>query len=446
MARILNITIGIRSHLNAHLAFIERVREFGYECTLCSPSRQIEIEATAVNVPFKHLRPAKGKWKPAPYLPGFAVGAAAKQYAKKRADAVMSGLGLREVLRDDAYELVIADAEMHEHVLEACLFGVPTATLDTHLSVKRRPNNPILSDSFIPSDQRWSRIRCWWGWEKSLLRRSFARLARRLIGNSLDEYSVMQRQAEKHGEDLATLVDMRQWPIYSFPQLPCLRLTVPGMDFPPPVDDPRHLYIGPMIRQAQSRQEDDGLLADINRFLAARPSGDPIILMSFGSIVSVPMRIRSAIKAVESRPVTLLLAIGEAHESGRIEPIPDNVYVARWLPIAHLLPSADVAICHGGAATVHECVDAGVPMLVYSTGSLDGDGNSARVAGLGLGVQGKESDSANDMWLRIENLLHDKKFRSRCTAMRQQFEVYGESGRIESALMQCITLPTSTRA
>lgn len=443
MARILNITIGIRSHLNAHLAFIERALELGHECVLCSPSRKIEVEALAASVPFKHLTPAKGKWKPAPYLRGLAVSSAAKLYAKRRADAIMSGLGLREVLQNDKFELVIADAEMHEHILEAYLSGVPTATLDTHLSVQRRPNNPILSDLFVPSDKRLSRVRCWWGWEKSLLRRSIARFARRLLGSGLDEYSVMQRLAERNHQNLAKLVDMRQWPICSFPQLPCLRLTIPEMDFPPAVTNPRHLYIGPMIRPARSRQEDDSLLADIDRFLAARPVDEPRVLVSFGSIVNVPERIATAIKAVESKPVSLLLAIGEARESVGIDTTPDNVFIAKWLPIAHLLPSVNVAICHGGAATIHECIDAGVPMLVYSTGSLDGNGNSARIAGLGLGVQGKNDDSANDMWLHIEYLLQDSKIRSRCAEMRRLFEMYGETSRIEKALSQCIAEPKS---
>ena len=438
MARILNVTNGIRSHLNAHLALIDRVRQLGHECLICSVSRQIKEEAEAAGVPFIHLRPAKGEWNPAPYPSGFGVSSAARQYSQKRADAVLSGLGLREVLRDDSFDLVIIDAEMHEYILEAYLSGTPTATLDTHLSVQRRPNNPILSDQFVPSNGLLSRLRCWWGWEQSLFRRSMARAVRRLLGSGLDVYSVMRRTAESHGQNLSMLVDMRQWPIYAFPQIPCLRLTVPDMDFPPRVDDPKHVFLGPMIRRAGARREDEDLMADIDQFLAARPADAPILLMSFGSIATMPRHLRTAIKAVESRPVTLLMAAGKATESISKEPTPPNVFIAKWLPLAHLLPAAKVAICHGGAATIHECVDAVVPMLIYSTRFLDQDGNSARIAGLGLGIQGQEEDSADDMWRHIAHLLQDPGFGSRCAAVRRQFERYGKSSRIESALRQCV--------
>jgi len=248
----------------------------------------------------------------------------------------------------------------------------------------------------------------------------------------------MRRHAATHGQNLAMLVDMRQWPIYAFPQLPCLRLTVPDMDFPPRVDDLKHIFLGPMIRRAGARQEDADLLADIDQFLAAQPADAPILLMSFGSIVTMPRHLRTAIKAVESRPVTLLVAAGKATESISREPTPPNVFIAKWLPLAHLLPAAKVAICHGGAATIHECIDALVPMLIYSTRSLDGDGNSARIAGLGLGIQGQEEDSADDMWRHIAHLLREPGFRSRCAAVQRQFERLGKSSGIESALRQCV--------
>lgn len=44
--------------------------------------------------------------------------------------------------------------------------------------------------------------------------------------------------------------------------------------------------------------------------------------------------------------------------------LPSNVEVARWLPMAALLPQVHAAVCHGGYATVTEALAGGTPMLV----------------------------------------------------------------------------------
>lgn len=76
-------------------------------------------------------------------------------------------------------------------------------------------------------------------------------------------------------------------------------------------------------------------------------------------------------------------------------------------------------------------------MLVYSGGVMDQEGNAARVAGLGLGIPGDATDTADDTWRNIELLLRTSDFRTRCAAMRRRFEAYGDLQNIESALSYC---------
>ncbi len=442
MARILIVTLGIRSHLNAQIAFIERVSKLGHECILCSPAETVSADASASGIQFRHLIPPKGKWTPAAYLPGLMGGRAQRKHAKQRADAVMSGLGLQQILDSEPFDLVVLHAELHEFILVAMLSGVPTATLETHLSTTRRQNVPILSHGFIPSDHSISRLRCYMRWESELGRRRLSRLLRYVTVAGVDKRSVMKRLAASHGRKLDSLADTGQWGIYSFKGVPCLRLTIPDMDFPPLCENPDQIFLGPMIRRSESRNEDENLLTRTRRFVASRPSDHPVILMTLGTIKTLPERIRLAVQAVKGRPVTLLIATGNAKKVCIEDSVPENVFISPWLPVAHLLPSVRIAICHGGAATLHECIDSGVPMLVYSTGFLDQNGNAARIEGLGLGLRGQEKDSAADMWRRISHLLENPDFQRNCLEMRRRFDEYGELQRVNSAINRCLAGPS----
>ena len=437
MARILIVTVGIRSKLNAHLAMSIRARGLGYECAIASPMSSPGEHVAAAGFRFMQLQPAAGKWRFAPYPGGVAGWFGGGKHVSERRSAVLSGLGLPEVIEDFDPDLVIVDSEMHEHILVAHFAGVPTVLSETHTSVIRRPNNPVLSEFFIPKDGLLSRLRCWWGWEMVILRRAFSRLLRRLGNRGRDKHSVLKELVAAQGQQLRQIADTRQWPLYDFPGFPILRLTVPQMDFPPPLADERHRFLGPMILPASARHEDQALIDRVQSFVDERPAGEPLLLMSLGTLVTMPERILAAIDAVRDKPVTLLLATGPAGDLPS-DKLPPNILATSWLPIAHLLEQVSVVICHAGTATINECVVAGVPMLVYPVDSLakDQNGCAARIASRGLAIAGSHSDSGADMWRHIERLLQDPSFREQCRAMKAAFDKHSSDEHLDATLRE----------
>jgi UDP:flavonoid glycosyltransferase YjiC (YdhE family) len=161
-------------------------------------------------------------------------------------------------------------------------------------------------------------------------------------------------------------------------------------------------------------------------------------MLSLGSILTSKKIIRLAIEAVTGKPVTLLVSAGPHHSRSGKEDTPNNVFIDGWLPLAQLLPRVSVMISHGGVATIHECIDSQVPLLIYSLNVMDMNGNAARVHGKGLGIAGGANDSAAEMWDHIELLLTDPSFKENCGKMAAQFRRYGTEEHIGAALSACI--------
>ena len=160
--------------------------------------------------------------------------------------------------------------------------------------------------------------------------------------------------------------------------------------------------------------------------------------MSLGTIKTSEDRISRAIDAVRDQSVSLILAAGPAFKTIAGADRPPNVFAAKWLPLVQLMPRADVMICHGGISTIHECIQAGLPMLVYPFKNvLDQNGNAARVLGNGLGLVGDERDTSRDMWQRIRQLLDAPGYRQRCSDMSRVFAQYGADEDLAAFLKQC---------
>jgi len=74
--------------------------------------------------------------------------------------------------------------------------------------------------------------------------------------------------------------------------------------------------------------------------------------------------------------------------------VPANVHVEPWVDQAHVLPEADVVVCHGGSGTVYGALAAGVPLVVTPL-FADQVVNGRRVADCGAGLV-VEPEGGND--------------------------------------------------
>ena len=176
--------------------------------------------------------------------------------------------------------------------------------------------------------------------------------------------------------------------------------------------------------------------------LAARAgSSRPLVACAMGSILSLPAFQRKMIAAARGADFDLVLAIGRRMNPDDIGNVPDNVHVFRYIPQLDVLRHADLFICHGGIATLHECVMAGVPMLVHSGGQLDENGNAARVEFHGLGRRGRLEDGPGTVRASIDELLADPAYRRNVAKMRAHFEGYRPAGKLELEVIRRLQGP-----
>ncbi len=202
-------------------------------------------------------------------------------------------------------------------------------------------------------------------------------------------------------------------------------------------------YVGPMVHVG--RQEallDADSAARWSRFVARR-EGDaaarPLVYCSLGTYWSMDrVFLRRVLDVFETRPDwDLVLGLGGKLEAEALAPLPGNALVLDFAPQLEVLRRADCAITHGGITTINECIELGVPMVVYSTRHVDQNGCAVRVAHHGLGVVGdKDVDDAEVMAGKIERALTDPTIRRNVHAMRELFREYRESGEAVRILEQ----------
>jgi UDP:flavonoid glycosyltransferase YjiC (YdhE family) len=437
VARLLSVTVGIKSHLYSHLALARQALRMGHVPAIASHDAGIRLHVEHAGVEFIPLRPAEGTWQSAPYRGGLRGWLGGQEFVAERRKAILSGVGMPQACERFDPDLTIIDSELHEHILVSHLSGCATASIEFHLSNSRQPNVPILSQFYLPEDTLNSRLRCSLGWQSTRARRRLGRLLRKWTTFGLDKHSTIEALARRGGAKLRDLVDTGQWQHYAFPGIPCLRATVPQMDFPSGAPRANELFVGPLILAAKHRLYDTASLRRCADFLDGRPAASPVIILSLGSMMTSRKVVRTAIAAVTGKPVSLLVSTGPEKARTLGPDLPDNVLAQPWLPLKELLPRAQLMISHGGVATIHESIDAHTPLLLYSLGKMDMNGNAARVHAKGLGIAGSGNDSADDMWQHIERLLTDERFRDSCSDMAGIFKRCSDAG-VSHALATCL--------
>ena len=126
---------------------------------------------------------------------------------------------------------------------------------------------------------------------------------------------------------------------------------------------------------------------------------DPLVYLTFGSVAArfacyFPALYQSAIAALATQPVRVLLTTGQGVDPAQLGPLPSNVHVERWMPQDDILPHAAAIVGHGGYGTTLGALAHGVPQVVVPLFSADQWHNARRVSQLGAGVMLAEPPGA----------------------------------------------------
>jgi MGT family glycosyltransferase len=169
---------------------------------------------------------------------------------------------------------------------------------------------------------------------------------------------------------------------------------------------PRHRYVGPLLWNQPTPTPE--YLGD---------PGPPWVLVALSSDPQDDLAIaRGALAALESRPVRVLVTIGDAHDARELAPVPANARVERYVPHDAVLDQAILLIGHAGHGSVMKALCKGVPMLLVPW-DRDQPGVAARAERLGVAVVVRRADlSVEAIGHGINKMLEDSNFRVRAAA------------------------------
>jgi UDP:flavonoid glycosyltransferase YjiC (YdhE family) len=145
--------------------------------------------------------------------------------------------------------------------------------------------------------------------------------------------------------------------------------------------------VDPSPFPATVRYRDPGPAAGTESPTDLWPPGEgPRVYLTFGTVLGYMTYARSvyetALEALSSLPVRVLLTVGRRFDIASLGRLPDNVRLQPWVDQADVLGDADLVVCHGGSGTVLGALAAGVPIVVVPV-FADQFGNARWVAASG---------------------------------------------------------------
>jgi UDP:flavonoid glycosyltransferase YjiC (YdhE family) len=201
----------------------------------------------------------------------------------------------------------------------------------------------------------------------------------------------------------AVRADLGLQPLGTFDQLiqrvdRALVLTSPAFDFPACLP-PNAEYVGPQLNPPAPTQT----------WESPWPAGDdrPLVVVGLSTTHQAhDALLERIVAALATLPVRVLVTTGGATLR---ETPPANVYVARFVPHARVLPEAAAVVTHAGLGTVHAALAHGLPLVCLPIGRDQPD-NAARVQWHGAGLRLSPKSSPAVIRAAVERVLGDPAF------------------------------------
>ncbi|MEM9056657.1 MAG: glycosyltransferase [Pseudomonadota bacterium] len=444
MTTVAIVSVGITGRLNASFELARRLGERGCSVVIASLDARAGERVLAAGLAFfplhagvpQGLRDTAKRHKAQANVGFFARRRVRADIARARGEAAIAGNRVDALIETHAPDLVLVESELHDTIIFCLSLPVRMALLEYHVSTRRLPGVPPLGSTLTPAAPLF-RLRAAAAWRWNQVKRLARRRYRRWYHKGWDEFSVWQRIAEAHDVDLRAAATATQWPMLHYPNVPCLHLCAAEFDFPHPDPDER-LCVGPMVQKERAMDSEDAQrccallerLADSDR---------PLVVCATGSILSLPAFLKKVVAAADGQPWDVIVATGRGTDPAVLGTLPDNVHAFGFIPQLAVLDAADLFLCHGGISSVHEALLHGVPMLVYSGGCMDEDGNAARVEWHRLGKRGDMArDDARVIRRNITTLLNDAEVKRSVERMRQTLEGYEVRDALSEAIRHSV--------
>ena len=414
MARILCLTSGATGVYRSFVELARRLGADGHEVTLGSLTGQQTRFApeglSHLELPNLELDPSTTR-------------RVTRKQAEQLSDQVVA------IVSEVGPDLVICDLELHEYFMALRVRGQPVVLLNHFFDLERHPGLPSLASRVIPGRGiAGSRGMI----ELSMLGRGLKLRARDLVGVLAADVAGRRRLVRQYASHIGfphknIQLNTWLWPL-TYRNLDVLCVTSKELDFEHD-PNPGFKYVGPMlapIEQATGAGT-TGSNSRLSSILERLPSGVSVAYLQVSTMFETDMAfIRKVIEGFGSQPEwCLIVGLGGRVDVAEQMDVPDNVHLFDWAPQLEVLAAADVAVIRSGIHTIHECIQAEVPMLVYSKRISDQNGNAARVQSKGLGHIGDpENDGPEDIRRSAEKLISSSETRQSLAEVSRAQERY----------------------
>lgn len=433
MARILYITTGMTSMVNAGVELADRLRSRGHEVEFAS-HRDCGPSVADAGFQFTHLK------RDHEIHAAYETAQSKRERLAARRRSIQN-TEIEELVTGVKPDLMLIDMELHFALLVTRPLGIRTAIPVVWYSVFQSATNPPLHTSFTPDDGLRARaawVLLWANRTRRLGRERIAQSLRLRTPKPLD-YSCRSRLdlaelARSRGVRIRAYTKIYEWlNPHTYSRLDVISFNPTEMEFAEQQHPFLH-YVGPMINGRVSDRTD---MSKWSAFASNRDPTRPLVYCSLGSFWDIDHAfLHKVIDVFRQRSEwDLVLGLGNKADPSEFENIPENVLLLSWAPQVEILRHSSAAVTHGGISTINECIANGVPMVGYSTGRVDQNGCVARLVYHGLGVAGdRSSDGPREIESALATVMTSGEFRARCEAMGAVADAYRTSGRAEDVI------------
>ncbi|MFS4492232.1 glycosyltransferase [Maribacter sp. 2308TA10-17] len=325
---------------------------------------------------------------------------------------------------------VVVDVELHDLIFSAIAAKIPVALFHTWFSDTISINSPSIRTNIIPGQNfSGSKMGILWSWILMRLKINGRVVLNKLTFNNYRR-SVFKKYAREIGFDTSGLLVNTLPPLFSFTKLPILTTVMSEFEFPHKFGK-NIKYLGPMVysqRVDKTAESDDekrlGQILKLKNFEQKK-----LIYCSVGSLAKGNLSfLKRVVEAVaENNEWVLVMSIGPKMDLESFTDLPPNAHIFKWVPQLKVIEESDCAITHCGINSINECIHFKVPMLLYSGGYTDEDGNAARMAYHGIGIRGnKDLDDSTIIKMNISRILNESSFKDNIANMNDIYKEYCE--------------------
>ena len=453
MSKILCITSGLTGILNASFELVNRLEADGHSVTYAS-SKLVAPKVNLQGITYKQLPEIRTDYTSG--IPAY-KGRLRKVYRwlykiknsktlEREALLEVSSPHFAALVASEKPELLIIDIELHEYIITAYKFEVPTLILSQWFSLWRSAGLPYLLHNTIPG-KGWtgSKMGINIQWQKVRVQRWWTFLKKKIMSGGVDRRSILRKYAKKVGFPMSYISD-NFWPgPFTYSEFPVIAMVAQEMEFPHSKRANLE-YIGPMIAEKRIDSLDDQTISTrISDIIQSKKDKNAkLIYCSVSTLHQGDFEfIERLIQAVSTnRKWMLIISMGGLIGDDRFDNLPDHVFPFSYIPQLQVLADADLSINHGGIHTINECIYYRVPMLVYSGKRSDQNGCAARIEYHKLGIMAdKDTDSTDDIKNKIQMMFNSFEYQDNIDNLHAQCEKYQKSRTLETIVSKIINQP-----